>query len=190
MGAHRRLEQVPVRRRVGADRGAGDGEAAACGVDGDVAGAERGRERLAVALGAEHEVDRLADQLAHDRGVEGVDGGGEVVDRVLVEARDHAGGGVPLGHPRAAQLVRDRLLGAREDGHRHALAAPERRVDHEVVPAVRRMELADDEAVTHAGASAGRSTLRQRISPAMQSPRNTVYTTAVRYSSRSRYSGT
>ncbi len=122
---------------------------------------------------------------------------------MVVDGADDEGVGVDLAHPGDALLQRHGLGGGGADEDGEAVAAVEGGADEVVVAGVRRIELAEDEAVSvalHAVASAvsvsaagrrapARSLLQPRR-PVAQSAMKPTYSREVRYSPLWAYSGT
>lgn len=120
------------------------------------------------------------------------------VDGDVVDGSDDEGVGVDLTHPGDALVERQGLHGGGADEDGEALAAGEGRLDEMVVAGVRRIELAEDQAVSvalHAATSTGRArraarSLVQPRRPSTQSVMKPTYSREVRYSSLYAYSGT
>ncbi len=189
-GPYGRLEEVPAAGGVRAHGGAGDREERAVGVDEDGRGAEAAAQLLPVRLRGEDRVHGLGHGGGEDGHVRVPDGGvGDVHVRV-VDRADHRGVRVRLAHPGDPVGERHGLDGGGADQDGQPLAAVLGGPDEVVVAGVRRVELAEDQAVSvalHAATSTGRAAraVRSRCQlrrPARQSARNPAYSSEVRYS--------
>lgn len=131
-----RKSQEP--KEVGADGGAGDGEAGAVGVDGDGLRAETAAElvpvRLPVGLRDEDGVDTLGHCVPQ-------------ADGAVVDGSDDEGVGVDLAHPGDAVGQGQALGRDAADEHGEAVAPLARGADEVVVVSVRRREAAENETV-------------------------------------------
>lgn len=113
------------------------------------------------------------------------------VDGDVVDGADDEGVGVGLAHPADPVLQGDALHGGGADEDGEAFAAVEGGVDEVVVAGVRRIELAEDQAVAvalHAAISVRRvrravRSLVQPRRPMTQSVMKPTYSRDVRYSS-------
>ncbi len=187
-GPHGGLQVVPAARGVGADGGAGHGEEGAAGVDEDGLRTEAAGQFLTVRLRGEDGVDPFGDRRGEHLHVGVPDGGVVEVHGDVVDRAHHPDVGVGLPHPGHPVGERDGFDGGGADQDRECLAPVPCGADEVVVAGVRRVELAEYQAVSvalHAGTSASarrgdaRSLLQPR-SPRTQSVRKPTYSRDVR----------
>lgn len=156
-GPDGRLQVVPEAGGIGADGGTRDGEQGAAGVDEDGFGSEAAGQLLAVRLRGEDGVDPFGDGGGEDLHVRVPDGLVRDVHVVVVDGAHHPYVGVGLPHPGDPVGERYGLHGGGADQDGEPLAAVPRGADEVVVAGVRRIELAEDEAVPvafHTGTTA------------------------------------
>lgn len=189
-GPYGRLEEVPAAHGVRAHGGAGDREEGAVGVDEDGVGAEAAAQLLPVRLRGEDRVHPVGHGGGEDGHVGVPDGRVGHVHVRVVDRPDHRDVRVDLAHPGDPVGERDRLHGGGADQHGQPLAAVLGGADEVVVAGVRRVELAEHQAVSvalHAATATGRASRaarsrRQSRRPIRQSARNPAYSSEVRYS--------
>ena len=132
-------------------------------VDEDVLGAEEPRKALVASLAREHLVESTQERDAFRidlrvRGIVGV----EVLGERIVEREDVLDVRVELAEPAEPELDRHPLSvgpAAVVDDDRQVVHLRERRLDHQLVTAMERQELPEDEAALHAATPACRSGL-------------------------------
>lgn len=191
-GPDGRGEEVPAADRVRPDVGARHGVQRAAGVHEDGHGAETAGEFVPVRLRGEDRVHGLGDGRAEDRHVRVPDGGVAQIHPVVVDGAHDPDVRVDLAHPGDAVGERHRLDGGGADEHREPFAAGLRGPYEVVVARVRRIELAEDQAVfvsrAHAATSSGVAGLPPRSRDQLRSPmthrvRKPTYRIDVRYRS-------
>ncbi len=189
-GPYGRPEEVPAAGGVSAHGGAGDREERAVGSTRTDAAPKRRPSSSPYASEVKNRVHGLGHGGGEDGHVRVPDGGvGDVHVRV-VDRADHRGVRVRLAHPGDPVGERYGLDGGGADQDGQPLAAVLAVRDEVVVAGVRRVELAEDQAVSvalHAATSTGRAAraVRSRCQlrrPARQSARNPAYSSEVRYS--------
>jgi hypothetical protein len=184
----RRGEELPLSRGIGPHGGAAHREPPARLIHLVGDGAEPSGQLRPVGLGAEHRVDpgllapQSAQPVPEHLDVPFPHLGGVVVDLDVVDDRREVDVRlrVCLAQPGRAIGHGDALDAGRADDHGEPVTRGRRGVDQVVVSGVRRIELADDQAVPHAGTRAFPASLCQARSPATHNSRKITYRALVR----------
>ena len=174
-------ERAPVRKRIGADRRAGDGHGGANRVTGDEARAHLLGKPRAVGLGCEDNVDGLGMMAADD-----VAPNWPEIDRIVLGllrqdliAPEHARVWKQFAHPLRAQQAGDVIVRQAADQDGELPHLPLRELAEEHVPVVRRHELAEHETAVrqglgrHAGRAPSAASARMALRHSCQ-PQNTL----------------